>query len=247
METMGVPVTWNTSDENPKDIVVGKSDEISREAYYQAIFTEIPYGYADASDSIYAISFADTNETELVMELSKEPEEIIDYTAAVKVVDEDGELIDGVELYVDTPNGRITWNSSDENPKKLLIGNSENIDPENDTFEIVVTKAPEGMAVNPGSRFIIDFSERNYCPMYVTLAGTQKTVYGDADVSGEVDINDVVVILIHAANVNASKLSAQGRDNADVYQRGDGVNVLDATSVQKYLSSVIKDLPESYL
>lgn len=248
METMGAPVTWNTSDENPKDIVVGKSDEVGREASYQAIFTEIPDDYTDMRNSIYSVRFTDTNEAELVMELNKKPEEIIDYTAAVKVVDEEsGELIDGVELYVDTPNGRITWNSSDENPKKLMIGNSKNIDPETDTFEVVVTKAPEGMAVSPGSRFIIEFSERNSCPMYVVLSATQKTVYGDADVSGEVDINDVVVILIHAANINASKLSAQGRNNADVYQRGDGLNALDATSVQKYLSSVIADLPESYL
>lgn len=74
-----------------------------------------------------------------------------------------------------------------------------------------------------------------------------STVIGDADLSGEVDINDVVSVLIHTANPNQSKLSEQGRLNADVYQRGDGLNALDATSIQKYLASLIETLPESYM
>lgn len=75
----------------------------------------------------------------------------------------------------------------------------------------------------------------------------ENVVYGDADVDGEVTINDVVAILCYTANPNKNPFKDGGADNADVYQRGDGVNALDATAVQKFLASIIVDLPESYL
>lgn len=80
-----------------------------------------------------------------------------------------------------------------------------------------------------------------------TQAPDDDVVYGDADCDGDVSINDVTAILIHTANPNASKLSADGLNNADVYNRGDGVNSLDATSVQKRLASLITQLPETIM
>lgn len=66
-----------------------------------------------------------------------------------------------------------------------------------------------------------------------------KIVLGDADCDGAVSINDVISVLIHVANPANSKLTANGRSNADVYQRGDGISVNDATFIQMFLASMI--------
>lgn len=76
--------------------------------------------------------------------------------------------------------------------------------------------------------------------------GGGKTVWGDADLDGDVTINDVTKILLAAAS-QKSALKGQAALNADVYQNGDGVSALDATVVQKYLASIITKLPESYI
>ncbi len=70
--------------------------------------------------------------------------------------------------------------------------------------------------------------------------------WGDADLSGKVDIDDVVKILCYSADSTAFPMEAAGRKNSDVYQNGDGVSVNDAVSIQKYLSQQIDSLPESY-
>ncbi|MDD6279844.1 MAG: RICIN domain-containing protein [Oscillospiraceae bacterium] len=62
---------------------------------------------------------------------------------------------------------------------------------------------------------------------------------GDADCSGDVTINDVVVILCYAADGDASPLSEDALRNADVYQQGDGVNASDAVTIQRYLAKII--------
>lgn len=78
-----------------------------------------------------------------------------------------------------------------------------------------------------------------------TAPQSSVIVYGDADLDGEVTINDVVKLLCHTANPNTNPLDDDSIYNADVYQRGDGINVLDAFSVQKFLASMINELPES--
>ncbi|MCD7891511.1 MAG: hypothetical protein LUG26_07145 [Ruminococcus sp.] len=76
--------------------------------------------------------------------------------------------------------------------------------------------------------------------------GTEDSIlYGDANCDGEVAINDAVAILSYASNPEKYTLSEQGYDNSDVYQRGDGVGNMDALSVQRLISSVIEQLPES--
>lgn len=72
-------------------------------------------------------------------------------------------------------------------------------------------------------------------------------IYGDADGDGGVSINDVVKVLCHTANPRSNPLTDTQRELADVCQNGDGVNVLDAVSIQKFLASMINELPESYL
>lgn len=70
--------------------------------------------------------------------------------------------------------------------------------------------------------------------------------YGDADCNGEVAIADVVAIMIHLTTPGGT-LTAEGINNADVYQRGDNIGNMDALSVQKSIAQLISELPESYL
>lgn len=69
-------------------------------------------------------------------------------------------------------------------------------------------------------------------------------LYGDADCSGEVEIADAVKVMCYVTDKENTSIEPQGIDNADVYQRGDGINVQDALSIQKYLAQIIISLPE---
>jgi hypothetical protein len=40
-------------------------------------------------------------------------------------------------------------------------------------------------------------------------------------------------------------MSEEAADNADVYERGDGISPMDALSIQKYDAKLISKLPES--
>ncbi len=73
-----------------------------------------------------------------------------------------------------------------------------------------------------------------------------KIVYGDADCNGTVEITDVVKIMTHLTTPEGI-LSDEGKNNADVYQRGDGIGNMDALAVQKKIAQLITELPESYM
>ncbi|MCM1528621.1 MAG: carbohydrate-binding domain-containing protein [Alistipes sp.] len=77
-------------------------------------------------------------------------------------------------------------------------------------------------------------------------ASAAETLYGDANCDGIVDIADATVILQYIGNADKYKLSAQGEDNADVYNRGDGITAMDSLAIQKYDAKVIPELPESW-
>ena len=72
-------------------------------------------------------------------------------------------------------------------------------------------------------------------------------IYGDANCDSKVSISDAVAILQYLANSTNFPLSEQGKINADVYKRGDGVTGQDASSIQKYDAGALDKLPESYL
>ncbi|MCC8135382.1 MAG: cellulase family glycosylhydrolase [Ruminococcus sp.] len=79
-----------------------------------------------------------------------------------------------------------------------------------------------------------------------TEATDSDTAWGDANVDGAVDISDAVSILSYVSNVSKYPLTEQGLLNADVNQNGDGISNSDALAVQRYISNVISELPESY-
>jgi aryl-phospho-beta-D-glucosidase BglC (GH1 family) len=79
-----------------------------------------------------------------------------------------------------------------------------------------------------------------------TTADTDSDIlYGDANLDGEVTIADAVSIMSHDNNSAKYPLSDEALNNADVYMRGDGVNNMDALSVQKYSAQLLSELPES--
>jgi hypothetical protein len=79
-----------------------------------------------------------------------------------------------------------------------------------------------------------------------TTAPATDVLYGDADCNGSVEISDAVRIMSYTNNTIQYPLSEQGLNNADVYNRGDGLNNMDALAVQKRCANVLSELPESY-
>ncbi|MCI6560764.1 MAG: hypothetical protein MR434_05080, partial [Ruminococcus sp.] len=81
---------------------------------------------------------------------------------------------------------------------------------------------------------------------YIVIASKQENeVPGDADLDGKVGISDVVKVMMYVANKDANPLSEQGIINADVYNKGDGVFISDALSIQKKVAQIIDILPEN--
>ena len=102
--------------------------------------------------------------------------------------------------------------------------------------------------VGLSSTALIAASVPTVAAVTVNAAETSANVlYGDANVDGKVSISDAVAILQSIANSNKYGLNEQGSNNADVYQRGDGVTGNDAASIQRYDAQVITELPESWL
>lgn len=78
-----------------------------------------------------------------------------------------------------------------------------------------------------------------------TSSVIEATIYGDSNLSGDVEISDAAKIMSFVSNAEKYPLTDQGYANSDVYQRGDGVNNMDALAVRKKLAQLISDLPES--
>ncbi len=77
-----------------------------------------------------------------------------------------------------------------------------------------------------------------------TQSDTDPSLYGDADLDGKVTMADVVKVTLYASNPEKNPLTEEALNNCDVYQRGDGVGISDALSIQKKIAQVIDTLPE---
>ena len=69
-------------------------------------------------------------------------------------------------------------------------------------------------------------------------------LFGDSNGDGQIDMSDAVIIMQMLANPSKFKISPEFEKNADVYQPGTGITTKDALSIQKYLLSLIPELPE---
>lgn len=79
-----------------------------------------------------------------------------------------------------------------------------------------------------------------------SMAAEDDVKYGDANCDGQVTIADSTAILQALGNPDKYGLSEQGANNADVYNRGDGITTSDALSIQKLDAKIITSLPESW-
>ena len=78
------------------------------------------------------------------------------------------------------------------------------------------------------------------------ILNSKVTKWGDANADGGVDMGDAVLIMQSLANPDKYKLTEKGIYNADVSEAGGGITANDALSIQKYLLSLLTQLPESY-
>jgi len=78
-----------------------------------------------------------------------------------------------------------------------------------------------------------------------TTEAVEPPLLGDANLDGRISVSDAVAILQYIANKDRFPLSAKAADNADVYNRGDGITANDALSIQKLDAGIIAALPES--
>ncbi|MDE6092059.1 MAG: glycoside hydrolase family 9 protein, partial [Ruminococcus sp.] len=76
-------------------------------------------------------------------------------------------------------------------------------------------------------------------------SGDDKVKLGDANEDGKVNISDAVLIMQSIANPEEFKLTEEGKNNADVADRGNGVTGKDALAIQFVEIKAIKesDLP----
>ncbi|HOC33912.1 MAG TPA: GDSL-type esterase/lipase family protein, partial [Ruminococcus flavefaciens] len=77
-----------------------------------------------------------------------------------------------------------------------------------------------------------------------TTTAESNILYGDANLDGNVDVSDAVLIMQSLANPSKYKLTEQGRKNGDVQGGEDGITVRDALSIQKYKLGLISELPD---
>ncbi len=80
-----------------------------------------------------------------------------------------------------------------------------------------------------------------------TVPESKVTMWGDTNKSGEIEVADAIAIMSYVVNAELYPLDEVSSANADVYQHGDGLSVSDAVSIQKYITKLIAELPESYL
>lgn len=73
----------------------------------------------------------------------------------------------------------------------------------------------------------------------------ENSLLGDANVDGMVSASDAVAILQYLGNRDKYMLTDTGKDNADVFNRGDGVTAMDALTIQRFDAGVINGFPES--
>ena len=122
------------------------------------------------------------------------------------------------------------------------------------------TSAGDGIItakLNAGSHTITKADAANLFYMaFAEDGGSVKpvqTLAGDANCSGEVKMNDAVLIMQSVANFDTygvggtdeNAMTEQGEINADVYGDNDGVTNMDALAVQKYLIGTLPSLTKA--
>lgn len=131
------------------------------------------------------------------------------------------------------------------NTAQLKLENSDQTPVWTSTNVNVATVDNAGLVTAVGEGEAVILAQIDGKVLSITVIVKAGIVYGDADLDGEIGISDVVKVMCYASNKIKYPLSDEAVNNADVYQRGDGVSALDALSIQKRITQVITVLPES--
>ncbi|MDE5583485.1 MAG: glycoside hydrolase family 9 protein [Ruminococcus sp.] len=141
-------------------------------------------------------------------------------------------------------NEKVTWDSSNDYSAKGLVQGGED-----DMVETAYITMYDGDTLIWGTEpdgTTPSATDSTKPDKPTNPSGSEsKVLYGDADESGEVNINDCVLIMQSIANPDKYSLTEQGAVNADVIDKGDGVTNSDALAVQYIESRTISsdDLP----
>ena len=91
-----------------------------------------------------------------------------------------------------------------------------------------------------------------YGSVIAEIRENKDLLYGDANLDGNVDLSDAVLIMQSLSNPSKfgatgndkTHITEQGKINGDVNNNGDGITNKDALSIQKYMLQLIPKLPE---
>ena len=167
-----------------------------------------------------------------------------------ELTDDDGNVTATYELEYDYLNIVKWWDWSDPNENKdkdisysidkvtLIFDQKFYI---NDDGTVIV---PEEPTTEPTTE--PDTTTEPTTEPDTTTEPVSDVKYGDADLSGEINVNDVVAIMCYSSDPDRNGFTDEQINAADVFNRGDGVNSSDAVSIQKYLAKILSALPESY-
>ncbi len=79
-------------------------------------------------------------------------------------------------------------------------------------------------------------------PATTTSPNTTDNLPGDANCDNKVDIADVIIIKCYLINNKQYSISQQGLINADVNEKGNGVNIQDSLAILKFTLSLTDSL-----
>jgi hypothetical protein len=66
-----------------------------------------------------------------------------------------------------------------------------------------------------------------------------KIIWGDADGNGKLEINDTVILMSYVSNSAKYPISKETASRCDIYNRGDGIDNMDALYLQKICANVL--------
>lgn len=155
----------------------------------------------------------------------------------------------GVNTYLDEYNNEID-RLYEEYGDKLVKGP--------DFYEIIKENPDylSGDGVHPNSEGYEEmrriWAETMYENVYKNDNIGEEICYGDANVDGQVDMSDAVLIMQSLSNpdkygingTDETHITEQGLKNGDVSGNGDGITNNDALAIQKYKLNLIDSLPE---
>jgi len=183
-------------------------------------------------------------------------------------------IIDGLEL-PDIPTDTTTTTTTTTTTEEVTTTTTEPVQPDTGSSEVTVSGVIESIddegnvvidgveyffvtdsfklivesGAKVGDTITIVGYKKNSADVFERVSSVEvisaDVVYGDADLDGEVKMNDVIKIMSHASNPTAYPLDDTAKNNCDVYQRGDGITLSDALSIQKKVAQMIDTLPES--